>query len=76
MQVDLHLVGQKCRVEELALPTRVIQLLGEVLSTDKAASAELCEAEAVHRARNSHCLLKAMTTTPCVCLELDSLRQE
>ncbi len=37
-----------CRVEELALPTRAIQLSGEVLSTDEAASVELCEAEAAH----------------------------
>ncbi len=37
-----------CRVEELALPTRAIQLSGEVLSTDEATSAELREAEAVH----------------------------
>ncbi len=55
----------ECRVEELALPTRAIQL-----STDEAASAELREAEAVHQTHNSCCLLKAMTMTPCVCLEL------
>ncbi len=54
-------------MEELALPTRGIQLLGKVLSTDEAASAELREAEAVHQARNSRCLFKAMPTTPCVC---------
>ncbi len=52
-----------------------IQLLGEVLSTDEAASAELRKAEAAHQARNSRHLLKATTTTPCICLELDSLRQ-
>ncbi len=56
-----------CHVEELALPTRGIQLSGEVLSTDEAASAELREAEAVHWARNSHRLFKAAPTTPCVC---------
>ncbi len=58
-----------CRVEELALPTCGIQLSGEVLSTDEAASAELLEAEAVHRACNSCRLFKAMPTTPCVCRE-------
>ncbi len=58
-----------CRVEELALPTRGIQLSGEVLSTDEAASAELLQAEAVHRARNSHRLFKAAPMTPCVCRE-------
>ncbi len=58
-----------CRVEELALPTRAIQLSGEVLSTDEAASAELCEAEAVHRTCNSRCLFKAVPTTPWVCRE-------
>ena len=64
-QVHLFLLG--CHVEELALPTHVIQLLGEVLSTDEAASAELREAEAVHQTRNSRCLFKAAPTTPCVC---------
>ncbi len=64
-----------CRVEELALPTRAIQLSGEALSTDEAASAELREAEAVHQARNSCHLHKAVTMTPCIYLELDSLRQ-
>ncbi len=59
----------ECRVEELALPTRGIQLSGEVLSTDEAASAELCEAEAVHRTRNSCRLFKAVPMTPCVCRE-------
>ncbi len=54
-------------MEELALPTRAIQLSGEVLSTDEAASAELCEAEAVHRTRSSRRLFKAVPTTPCVC---------
>ncbi len=56
-----------CRVEELSLPTRAIQLSGEVLSTDEAASAELREAEAVHWTRSSHRLFKAVPTTPCVC---------
>ncbi len=56
-------------MEELALPTCAIQLSGEVLSTNEAASAELCEAEAVHRTRSSHCLFKAVPTTPCVCRE-------
>ncbi len=55
---------------------RAIQLLGEVLSTDEAASVELREAEAAHWARNSLHLLKAATMTPCICLELDSLRLE
>ncbi len=59
-----------CRVEELALPTRAIQLSGEVLSTDEAPSAELLEAEAAHRTRNSHRLFKAAPTTPCICREL------
>ncbi len=58
-----------CRVEELALPTRGIQLSGEVLSTDEAASAELCEAEAVCRTRNSRRLFKATPMTPCICRE-------
>ena len=56
-----------CRVEELPLPTRAIQLSGEVLSTDEAASAELREAEAVHQTRNSRRLFKAAPTTPWVC---------
>ncbi len=55
-------------MEELALPTHAIQLSDEMLSTDEAASAELCEAEAAHRTRSSCRLLKAATTTPCVCL--------
>ncbi len=63
-------------MEELALPTHAIQLSDEVLSTNEATSAELHEAEAAHRARNSCHLLKDVTTTPCICLELDSLRQE
>ena len=50
--------------------TRAIQLSGEVLSTDEAASVELREAEAVHRTRSLHCLFKATPTTPCVCQEL------
>ena len=49
----------------LSLPTRAIQLSGEVLSTDEAASAELHEAEAVHRTHSSRHLFKAIT--PCVC---------
>ncbi len=61
-----------CRVEELALPTRSIQLLDKVLSTDEAISAELREAEAAHQS----CLFKAMTMTPCICRELPCLRQE
>ncbi len=64
-----------CYVEELALPTRAIQLSGEVLSTDEAASAELCKAEAAHWTRSSRCLFKAVPTTPCICQELHSLRQ-
>ena len=56
-------------MEELALPTRAIQLSGKVLSTDEAASAELCEAEAVHQTRNSRRLFKATPMTPCVCRE-------
>ncbi len=56
-------------MEELALPTRTIQLSGEVLSTDEVASAELREAEAVHRTRSSRRLFKAAPTTPCVCRE-------
>ncbi len=56
-----------CRVEELPLPTRAIQLSGEVLSTDEAASAELREAEAAHQTQNSTRLFKAAPTTPCVC---------
>ncbi len=56
-------------MEELPLPTRAIQLSGEVLSTDEAASAELREAEAVHRTHNSHRLFKATPMTPCVCRE-------
>ncbi len=35
-------------MEELALPTHVIQLLDELLSTDEATSVELRKAEAVH----------------------------
>ncbi len=58
-----------CRVEELALPTRAIQLSGEVLSTDEAASAELREAEAVHWTHSSRHLFKAVPTTPYVCRE-------
>ncbi len=57
----------KCRVEELPLPTRAIQLLGEGLSTDEAASAELQEAEAAHWTRSLHHLFKAVPMTPCVC---------
>ncbi len=64
-----------CHVEELALPRRAIQLLGELLSTDEAASVELHEAEAALWTRNSCHLHKAMTMTPCVCLELLSLGQ-
>ncbi len=56
-------------MEELALPTRGIQLSGEVLSTDEAASAELHEAEAVHWTRNSCRLFKAAPMTPCICQE-------
>ncbi len=56
-------------MEELALPTRAIQLSGEVLSTDEAASAELCKAEAVHQTRSSRHLFKATPMTPCVCRE-------
>ncbi len=52
-----------CHVEELALPTRAIQLSDKVLSTN----------EAVHWAHNSCRLLKAVTTTPCICLELEAL---
>ncbi len=62
-------------MEELALPTCAIQLSDEVLSTDEAASAELREAEAVHRTRSSCHLFKAMPMTPCICRELHSLRQ-
>ncbi len=58
-----------CCVEELPLPMRAIQLSGEVLSTDEAASVELREAEAVHWTRNSRRLFKAAPTTPCVCRE-------
>ncbi len=71
-----RVTGGHCRVEELALPTRAIQLSGEVLSTDEAASAELCEAEAAHRTCSLHRLFKATPTIPCVCLELHSLRQD
>ncbi len=60
------LVVARCRVEELALPTRAIQLSGEVLSTHEAASAELRKAEAAHWTRSSHHLFKAAPTTPCV----------
>ncbi len=56
-------------MEELALPMRGIQLLGEELSTDEAASAELRKAEAVHWTRNSHRLFKVTPTTPCICQE-------
>ncbi len=63
-------------MEELALPTRAIQLSGEVLSTDEAASAELREAEAAHQTRSSRHLFKATPMTPCVCQELHSLRQD
>ncbi len=63
-------------MEELALPMRAIQLLDKVLSTDEAASAELRKAEATHWTHSSSRLLKAATTTPCVCRELPSLRQE
>ena len=65
-----------CHVEELALPTHAIQLLDEVLSTDEAASVELREAEAAHQTRSSSRLVKAVTTTPCICRELPCLRQE
>ncbi len=47
-------------MEELALPTRAIQLSGEVLSTHEAATVELCEAEAVHWARTLRCLQKPL----------------
>ncbi len=63
------LKGRGCHVEELALPMHAIQLSGEVLSSDEAASVELREAEAVHRTRSSHCLFKAAPTTPCICRE-------
>ncbi len=66
----LHHTKQLCRVEELPLPTHAIQLSGEVLSTDEAASAELCKAEAAHRTCNSCCLFKATPMTPCICREL------
>ncbi len=56
-------------MEELALPTHAIQLLGKELSTDEVASAELREAEAVHRTSSSRRLFKAAPTTPCVCRE-------
>ncbi len=56
-------------MEELALPTRAIQLSGKVLSTGEAASPELCEAKAVHRAHSSRRLFKATPMTPCVCQE-------
>ena len=59
----------QCCVEELALPTCTIQLSGEVLSTDEAASAELREAEAVHWTRNLRRLFKALPMTPCICRE-------
>ncbi len=62
-------------MEELALPTCKIQLLGKVLSTDEAASAELHEAEAAHWTHSSRRLFKAAPTTPCVCRKLHSLRQ-
>ncbi len=64
-----HTHAPDCRVEELPLPTRAIQLSGEVLSTDEAASAELHEAKAVHWTRNSRCLFKAAPMTPCICRE-------
>ncbi len=57
-------------MEELPLPMHAIQLSGEVLSTDEAASAELRKAEAAHRTRNSRHLFKATPMTPCVCREL------
>ncbi len=57
-------------MEELSLPTRAIQLSGEVQSTDEAASAELREAEAAYRTRNLRCLFKAAPTMPCVCRKL------
>ncbi len=56
-------------MEELALPTHAIQLLGEVLSTGEAASVELHEAEAVHQTRSLRRLFKAAPMTPCVCQE-------
>ncbi len=71
----LPLTVSLCHVEELALPMRAIQLLGEVLSTDEATSAELRKAEAAHRTRSLRRLFKAAPTTPCVCRELHSLRQ-
>ena len=66
---------EDCHVEELALPTHTIQLLGEGLSTDEAASVELREAEAVHQTHSLCRLFKAAPTTPCICRELHSLRQ-
>ena len=54
-------------MEELALPKRAIQLSGEVLSTNEAASVELREAEAAHWTRNSRCLFKATPMIPCIC---------
>ncbi len=57
-------------MEELPLPMRAIQLSGEVLGTDEAASAVLRKAEAAHRTHNSRRLFKAAPTTPCVCQEL------
>ena len=43
-----------CRVEELALPTRMqSSFWSKMLSTDEAISAELREAEAAHRTRSS-----------------------
>ncbi len=65
-----------CCVEELALPMRTIQLSGEMLSTNGATSAELREAEAAHRTHSSCRLFKAVPTTPCICRELHSLRQD
>ena len=73
---DPRATNDLCHVEELALPMHAIQLLDKVLSPNEAASAELHEAEAAHQACNSCRQLKATITTPCICLELDSLRQE
>ncbi len=69
-------VKSHCRVQELALPTRVqSSFRSEMLSTNEAVSAELREAEAVHQTRSSRCLQKAAPTTPCIGRELLSFRQ-
>ncbi len=64
---DPRATDDSCHVEELALPTHVIQLSDEVLSTDEATSAELHKAEAAHWAHNLCHLLNTESADASIC---------